>query len=203
VFAAARSPSGSEGLAQLLQQYPEQLSLLPLDVRSDEQLEAAVAAVREQAGALDVLINNAGVTQRGVQLGSYDRAAMLDVLHQNSVAPILIGQAFLPLLRGGSSPKVVNVSSQLGAFSVNKDGYSPIYSASKSALNMLTLAFAHQASGIITIAVHPGWVRTDMGGDSAPLGKAESVGQLRALIARLTPEDNAKFFNYDGAPHAY
>ncbi len=166
-------------------------------------MQAAVATVRQQTTALDLLINNAGLNLRGMELGTYERGAMLEVLHVNAVAPILIGQAFRGLLDQGTAPKLVNLSSQVGSFSWNKSGSSPLYAASKAALNMYTRAFAREGAPIITVAVHPGWVQTDMGGPSAPLAPAQAVEQLRSLIARLTPADNGQFFNYDGRPHPY
>jgi NAD(P)-dependent dehydrogenase (short-subunit alcohol dehydrogenase family) len=202
VFAAARKPNDGE-LARLAEQHPEQLSLVTLDITREEDLPAAVAAVQEQTGALDVLINNAGVGSQGMKLGAYKREGMLDVLHTNVVAPILIGQAFVGLLRHGTKPRIINLSSQIGSFTWNKSGMSPLYAASKSALNMYTRAFANEATGIITIAVHPGWVQTDMGGKGATLTPTQSVQSLQALIARLGPADNGLFFNYDGNLHPY
>ena len=101
VFAAARNPNAGE-LLRLAERHPQSLSLLTLEVTSEEQLAAAVATVRAQTEALDMVINNAGMNQRGLSLGSYSRQVMLDTLHTNAVAPVLIGQAFLGLLRGGS-----------------------------------------------------------------------------------------------------
>ena len=202
VFAAARKPDGSE-LARLVAQHPGQLSLVTLDITRDEDLPAAVALVKEQTGALDVLINNAGMSIKGMKLGTYERDPMLQVLHTNAVAPIMVGQAFVELLRHGSTPRIINISSQVGSFAWNKSGISTLYAASKTALNMYTRSFANEATGLITVAVHPGWVQTDMGGKEAPLTATQSVQKLRALIERLRPADNGQFFNYDGAPHPY
>lgn len=202
VYAAAREPQVGK-LAQLAEEHAGRLTLIELDVPSEPQLQAAVATVRQQTTALDLLINNAGLNLRGMELGTYERGAMLEVLHVNAVAPILIGQAFRGLLDQGTAPKLVNLSSQVGSFSWNKSGSSPLYAASKAALNMYTRAFAREGAPIITVAVHPGWVQTDMGGPSAPLAPAQAVEQLRSLIARLTPADNGQFFNYDGRPHPY
>jgi NAD(P)-dependent dehydrogenase (short-subunit alcohol dehydrogenase family) len=202
VFAAARSPH--EGaLSQLAAEHPQQLSPITLDVTDDEALETAVDTVRAQTNALDLLINNAGINPRNVRAGHYTSAAMLEVLHANAVAPILIGQAFLELLRHGTNPKLINISSQVGSFTWNTSGSSPFYAASKAALNMYTRAVAAEAIGVITVAVHPGWVQTDMGGKQAPLTPAQSVRMLRALIERLTPASTGRFLNYDGQPHPY
>lgn len=202
VFAAARNPSGGE-LLRLAQSHPQSLSLLPLEVTSEEQLAAAVATVRAQTEALDLVINNAGMNQRGLSLGSYSRQVMLDTLHTNAVAPVLIGQAFLGLLRGGVRPRLVHLSSQVGSFTWNTHGRSPLYAASKAALNMYTRCIAHEAPDITAVVVHPGWVQTDMGGPSAPLAVPDAVRNLRVLFERLTPAENGHFLNYDGRPHPW
>jgi NAD(P)-dependent dehydrogenase (short-subunit alcohol dehydrogenase family) len=202
VFAAARQPAEGE-LARLAPEHGQQLTLIPLDVTRDDQRQAAVETVQSVAGALDVLVNNAGSNAKGVGLGAYTDARMLELMHVNAVAPIMIGQAFLGLLGRGTAAKLINVSTQVGSFTWNQTGTSPMYAASKAALNMYTRAFAREAKGVTTIAVHPGWVKTDMGGPSATLTPAESARSLRRLIARLTPGDNGQFFNHDGSPHPW
>jgi NAD(P)-dependent dehydrogenase (short-subunit alcohol dehydrogenase family) len=202
IFAAARDPRGGE-LRQLAQQHPERISLIQLDVTSQQEIQAAVATVQSQTEALDVLINNAAIHPRGLGLGSYEAGPMLAALTTNAVAPVLIAQAFYELLRRGDSPRLINISTQLGSFGFNRDGSSPLYAASKAALNMYTRALAREARGVITVAVHPGWVQTDMGGKDATLTAAESVQKLRTLIGRLTSADNGKFFNHDGQPHPW
>jgi NAD(P)-dependent dehydrogenase (short-subunit alcohol dehydrogenase family) len=202
VFAAARNP-GEGALLRLSHEHPKQLTLVPLDVVNEAQLAEAVSTVSAQAGALDLLINNAGLNAKTVGLGQYSSARMLELLHVNAVAPILIGQAFLELLRKGETPRLVNMSTQVGSFTWNTDGSAPLYAASKAALNMYTRAFSREATGLITIAVHPGWVQTDMGGSRAPLTVEQSVEALRTLIARLVPADNGQFFNYDGKHHPF
>jgi NAD(P)-dependent dehydrogenase (short-subunit alcohol dehydrogenase family) len=202
VFAAARQPNQGE-LLQLSQKHPQNLSLITLDVTKEEHLPAAVAAVRAQTEAIDMVINNAGMNQRGLSLGSYTRAVMLDTLHTNAVAPVLIGQAFLGLLRKGSRPRLVQISSQVGSFSWNTGGRSPLYAASKAALNMYTRCISHESPDLITVVVHPGWVQTDMGGPSAPLPVTDAVQALRTLIDGLSLADNGHFLNYDGRPHPW
>lgn len=202
VFAAARRPSQGE-LAQLAATHAQQLSLITLDVTVEDQLPAAVAAVRAQVDGLDVLINNAGMNQRGQSLGSYSRAVMIETLHTNAVAPVLIGQAFLGLLRRGHRPRLVQISSQVGSFTWNTNGRSPLYAASKAALNMYTRCIALESPDVISVVVHPGWVQTDMGGPSAPLAVTDAVQHLRTLIEGLGPDDNGHFLNYDGRPHPW
>lgn len=203
VFAAARAPGEAESLQRLAEASGGRLRPVALDVTDDGALPAAVDTVAREAGALDVLINNAGINPRHIGLGAYTSRAMLEALHINAVAPVLVGQAFLDLLRRGREPRVINMSSQVGSFRWNQRGMAPVYAASKAALNMYTRAFAREAAGIITVAVHPGWVQTDMGGGEAPLRVDEAVRQLRALIGRLSRSDNGQFLNYDGQPHPW
>ena len=202
VFAAARTPHQGE-LLRLAEKHPKQVSLITLDVTNEEHLPAAVAAVRAQVDGLDVLINNAGMNLRGQSLGGYTRAVMLETLHTNAVAPVLIGQAFLGLLRKGSRPRLVQISSQVGSFTWNTGGRSPLYAASKAALNMYTRCISHESPDLITVVVHPGWVQTDMGGPSAPLPVTDAVQALRTLIDGLSLADNGHFLNYDGRPHPW
>jgi len=202
VFAAARMPF-SDNLSQLWQKYPDHLTMVPLDVTSDKQISEAVLLVKKHTDVLDILINNAAIYPRHDVLGSYDRAKMLESMDTNAVSPILVGQAFLDLLSQSLQPKLVNISTQLGSFATNPRGVSPLYSASKAALNMYTRAFAREAKKITTVLVHPGWVKTEMGGTNALLEVDSSVSQIRALIERLTLSDTGQFFNYDGKPHLF
>lgn len=202
IFAAARQPYSTE-LSKLAAQHPSQLLLIPLNVTDDQELQKAVQLVGQNTPGLDLLINNAAISSSQKSLGSFERAEMLEVLNTNAVAPILVGQAFLPLLRQGSAPKIVNISTQIGSFTWNTSGMSPLYAASKSALNMYTRSFANQAAEITTIALHPGWVQTDMGGADATLTAPDSVSQIRRLVEKLTPADNGQFFSYNGLPHPW
>jgi NAD(P)-dependent dehydrogenase (short-subunit alcohol dehydrogenase family) len=199
VFAAARATSPA--LQALAQQHPRALTVLTLDVSSDDDIAAAAAAV--DVGSLDVVINNAAVNKKGMGLGSYRREGMLEAFAVNAVAPVLVAQALWPLLAKGARPRLVNIGTQVGSFATNSGGSSPLYAASKAALHMYTRALAREGNGVITIVVHPGWVQTDMGGKSAPLTPSQSVSSLRALIDRLQPADNGQFFNVDGKPHPW
>jgi len=153
--------------------------------------------------ALDVVVNNAAVNPKGASLGSYRRDEVAAVFGANTIGPLLMGQAMLPLLLRGERPRLVNISTQVGSFTWNTGGKSPLYAASKAALNMFTRSMAREAVGVVVIAVHPGWVQTDMGGASAPLSPSTSVKDLRALIDRLQPSDTGQFFNHDGQHHPW
>ena len=165
----------------------------------------AVEHVADETGALDLLINNAGINGGGTsdRFGSVEAETMMQVLRVNTVGPHLMTQAFADLLRTGAETGravVVNVTSQLGSISRTSGGGWHSYKASKAALNMCTRLQAAElkGDGVIAVALHPGWVRTDMGGSNARLSTEESVAGMIEVIDDLTSEDAGRFLTYDG-----
>jgi len=204
VFATCRQPAEASDLAALDAAYPDQLSVLPLDVTDNATIDAAAEIVSGQVEGLDLLINNAGFFPKGESIENLDAETMLYTFHINTVGPIMVIQRFLDLLRAGDDAKVVNVSSQLGSLSRNtgKGYYS--YNSSKAALNMLTrvLTYDLRADGITVVTTHPGWVQTDMGGKGAAITPAESAAGLVALADRITMDDTNKFYTWEGREHS-
>lgn len=200
VFAVARSVSDELAAAAAVN---DAVTIVNADVCEEEDVAAAASAVARDVGFVDVVVNNAAINPRKLGLGGYSRKVMLETFATNAVAPMLVAQAFLELLQLSKRPRIVNISSQVGSFSWNETGTSTLYAASKAALNMYTRSLAREAEGVIVVAAHPGWVKTDMGGSSAPLTPTESVSALRTLIDRLELSDSGCFFNYDGQPHGW
>jgi NAD(P)-dependent dehydrogenase (short-subunit alcohol dehydrogenase family) len=202
VFAAARQPDSAAELHALQQKYPGRLTLIKLEVTSPDDTAAAVAAVRQRSGVLDVLINNAGIDpDDGQRLGALDPQVMLQVLHVNSVSPAMITEAFVPLLRASQNPRVVNISSDMGSIENRTYGGSHAYCASKAALNMITRGFAvdlHR-DRITVICLDPGWVKTDMGGAGASLVPGESAAGIADVVSGLTLADSGRYFRWDGS----
>ncbi len=159
--------------------------------------------------AIDVLINNSGVSSEARTLGSLDAGELQRVFMVNSIAPVLVARELLPSLKRGGRKLVVNISSQLGSIANNAGpgggGSSYAYRASKAALNMLTVSMSHElkGEGIACVALHPGWVRTDMGGEKAPFSPEESVRSMLRTIDRLTMADTGRFLNHDGVAIPY
>lgn len=151
--------------------------------------------------AIDLLLNNAGIYgNRDGALKVSDFDTYLQVLHVNSVAPMKLALAFLPHLKatkGGA--KIATISSRMGSISLGGGG-SYAYRASKAAINagMHNLALDLKSSGISCITLHPGWVKTDMGGAGADIDVATSAAGLKTVIDGLTLRDTGKFYNYDG-----
>jgi len=112
--------------------------------------------------------------------------------------PMYVTEALLTNLKASNNPKVINISSQLGILK-NGSGKPVPYSVSKVGLNMVTRIqhTDHHRQGLIVISIHPGWNRTDMGGQNAPLSVQETVPQMIKTIDSLEAKDSGKFFNYD------
>jgi NAD(P)-dependent dehydrogenase (short-subunit alcohol dehydrogenase family) len=201
VFAVVRSPEKSTDLADLARAHGEFLALVTGDVGDSASIEAARRKVASLTDALDLVINNAATYgARGGTLETLDLAEVRSVMEVNLIGPLRVSQAFLPLLRKGRSPKLINLSSLMGSIADNGSGGTWAYRMSKAALNMAgrNLALELRGAGIPCVALHPGWVRTDMGGPSAPLSPGESVAAMIRTIDRITPDQTGSFLDRDG-----
>ncbi len=214
VFAGVRNPAKAEELQTLQASYPQQLHLLPLDVADIASIQAVPALLAQHVAGLDLLINNAGVNSKspGVgefashfALGQLDGENMLGMLRINAIAPLMTAQACLDLLKAGTQPRIVNISSWLGSLTDKTQGGNYSYCASKTTLNMLTrtLAFDALPLGIIAIMVNPGWVQTDMGGPNARLTPPESVRGILQVVDNLKEADAGGFFDWNGEVHPW
>lgn len=205
VFATCRHPDQAKALRTLQQQFPQRLRVAALDVSDEEAIARVAAEAAAETDRLDVLINNAGVLHRDDHLGNLRQAPLMHAFAVNAVGPLLLTQALLPLLRKGRRPVVFNLSTQMGSLTLKNYGGYYSYSASKAALNMFGRALAAdlRPEGVIVVLVHPGWVRTDMGGSQAPLDPPRSVAGMLALLERLTPEDSGRFLTWEGKEHPW
>jgi NAD(P)-dependent dehydrogenase (short-subunit alcohol dehydrogenase family) len=147
-----------------------------------------------------VLINNAGVSSKARSVTEVDAAELAHAFAVNASAAVLVVKALLPNLRAGKQKLIVNITSQLGSIANNSGGSTYGYRASKAALNMFTVCLSNElkGEGFTVVAIHPGWVRTDMGGKNATLSVEESVGAILKTIGALRDEDTGRFLNYDG-----
>jgi NAD(P)-dependent dehydrogenase (short-subunit alcohol dehydrogenase family) len=202
VFAGCRKPREAAKLRTLAATHPDCLFLLALDVIDETAIARAAQAVQDQARGLDLLVNNAGIFPSGNALSSLEVETLLHTMEVNAIAPVMVARACVPLLKRGNHPVIINVSSDSGSLARKTTGRDYGYCASKAALNMLTRTLAHDLRhvGIIVLALHPGWVRTDMGGRLAPLKPAESARSILALADRLTLADSGRFLDRKGRP---
>ena len=193
VVAGVRDPDGAGPLKAI-----PGVQVHKLDVREDASVEAFHRIVGERP--IDILIANAGVYGgRGQRLGALDFTDWLEVLDVNSLGPARLAQAFLPNLKAGQGKKLVAITSTMGSSSAH-DGNSFIYRSSKAALNNVWagLAKALERDGITCLPLHPGWVKTDMGGPNAQISVQRSADGLREVIARSGPAESGQVFAYDG-----
>ncbi len=163
---------------------------------------ASVAAFAERMGdtPVDILINNAGIFPRGdVTLDKVDFDAFERTLAVNTFGPLRVTRALMPNLRAGEKKTVIGMSSGLGSIE-NSNGRWYAYRSSKTALNQINkiLSEEFRDQGFIFTVLHPGWVRTDMGGENATYSVQESVTGLVAVIEGLGPEDNGRFYDLKG-----
>ncbi|XP_038053755.1 C-factor-like [Patiria miniata] len=214
VFACCRAPEDAEAL-QSLTKDKQQLKIIKLDVTDEATFPEAVATVDRAVGeeGLGVLINNAGVLQRG-GTETTSMADMEESYRVNVMGPLAVSQAFLPALKRAAnractdSPKqlstdraaIVNITSALGSFQLcTSSRYIP-YRTTKAALHMLTkcMNFDLRPQGILVVALHTGWVQTDMGGKNASLTPKKSIQGMLRVLARLREKDAGKAFTWEG-----
>lgn len=195
VIATSRAPEKAEALRAL----GAAVTVHRLDVADF----AAVAALGRELGreTIDVLIANAGVTgPRGMTPQAVDAAGWGDALRVNAMAPLAVAGAFTAQVARSEHRKMIAITSRLGSMAVNTEGGMYAYRSSKAALNAVWRSFALDHPELIAAVLHPGWVRTDMGGKQASLGVEESVTGLRRVIAGLGKAKSGGFYNYDGSP---
>lgn len=204
VIATCRDIATATDLTALTLKHSGQLSLVEMDVSDEASMREAVALLNDEA--IDVFINNAGVYgPRDANFGNVDGPAMAEVLYTNAVAPVLLTQLLIDNVRKGSGKKLVYVSSKMGSIADNGRGGSYIYRSSKTALNSIvkSLALDFAPEGIAVATLHPGWVRTDMGGPNGLIDAPESVSGMLNVIDGLSVANTGQFFNYDGATIAW
>ena len=193
VFATYRSDEG-----ELKTIENTNLSTFKLDVRDADELESFVSSIE---GSVDILINNAGIADgRWQSISEIDMRHAIEVIEVNSIAPVLVTQKFENKLKPGS--KIVMMSSLMGSISDCMSGRSYAYRASKTALNMFSIAMKNEleSKGVSILIMHPGWVETDMGGPNAPLSVVESVTGIIDRIEEQTLELTGRYVQFDGTP---
>ena len=206
VFAGCRNPDAAGFLSALVARWPASVEVLPLDVTRRDSIDTAVNRIAlDGDGSLDLVINNAGTSPRGEEFSNLDAASMTAVLEVNGIAPLIVAQRCHRLLVRSERPRIVNISSSMGSLARKEYGRHYSYAASKAALNMLTRAAAHdlEPEGMIVVALHPGWVRTDLGGPRAELTPAGSVTDMLGVIDGLEPSHSSRFLTRDGSEHPW
>jgi NAD(P)-dependent dehydrogenase (short-subunit alcohol dehydrogenase family) len=199
VLACCRKPESATALAILANEFSN-ISVLPLDVADLAQIDSL--AKQLDSTAIDVLLNNAGIygDMAGRDFGNLDYDQWSKNMTINVFAPVKMTEAFLPHLQRGTQKIVLAMSSLMGSLADNGSGGSILYRSSKAALNaaMKSVAIDNRANEIAVLILHPGWVKTDMGGSNAPMEISESVQKMRDTIANFTLAQSGEFLRYDG-----
>lgn len=199
VTAACRQPEKAGDLNALAESAPDRLSVQPLDVTDDRQIDNLRAAVARSP--VDVLINNAGVFgQKQGGFGETDYAAWEQALRVNVLAVMRMMEAFVDAVAASRHRTIVNMTSKMGSIGDNGSGGMYVYRSSKAALNAVcaSAAIDLRERDIKIVAMHPGWVRTDMGGPNGLIDVVESVTGMRRVIADLKPDQSGGFLDYKG-----
>ena len=200
VFATCRDPDSAVDLRDLASQVPA-VSVHRLDVTDPGQIGDLAQTLRDEA--IDLLINNAGVFfERWGQdpIGSIRYGDWEATFRVNTLGPMRVTEALLPQLARGERPLVLAITSHMGSIADIETPRDYAYRSSKAALNAAMHGLAHELRprGIGVLLLHPGWVRTRMGGASAPIGPEESVRGMLALVDRYAPSLSGGFFRFDG-----
>lgn len=192
VIATARNPGEADELRALGVQVEQ------LDVADTASVKALSG--RLEGTAIDILINNAGISGHGARsFAELEIDKLAQSFQVNSLGPLRVTQALLENLRLGEKKKIISISTIMASISLNNGGAYG-YRASKAALNTLHKSLAAELGreGFICVLFHPGWVKTDMGGESAPLSPEQSISSMITLIERLNDSQNGHFLDYQG-----
>ncbi|MBB6637407.1 SDR family oxidoreductase [Cohnella thailandensis] len=188
-------------LAGLAEKYPERVRVKGLDITDEADAIRLAGQLWEERLCLDAIVNNAGVLKgREDGIETLSLSDVRETLEVNLTGPMSVAKHMIPLMRDSEAGMVVNVSSEAGSFSGAYGGDYP-YAISKLALNMFTKQLNEEMKprGIRALAVHPGWIRTDMGGPSAPLSAGDSArGILDILTGRTKIPEEFIFVDYLG-----
>ncbi|MDN2669447.1 SDR family oxidoreductase [Vibrio sp. 14N.309.X.WAT.E.F5] len=197
VYATYRDASTAQELLALANEN-NNLSCIQLDI-TDYQ---SVNELPSKLESIDILINNAGYYgPKGYGLGNTDVEEWRRVFEINTIAPLKLVESLLPLLTKSPIKKIACLSSRVGSMSENTSGGGYIYRSSKAALNSVVKSLSNDltANGFTVLALHPGWVQTEMGGPNALIDTETSAKGLVTVIESSNTEVSGHFFNFDGS----
>ncbi len=198
VIATCRQPENAPELMQLKQQHADTLEILPLDVTNLNAIKNLTQIITRP---IDILINNAGIYgPSGMHFGDVNVVEWEQVLHTNMIAPLKICETLIEQVAKSERKLIVCVSSLSGSITDNQLGGRYIYRSSKAGLNMVarSMAIDLKPRHITVIAINPGWVKTDMGGENATVEPPERIKAVRKVINSATLELSGAFINHDG-----
>lgn len=197
VIGACRHPDGQRDLWEIKSDYKDRFESLKLDVASESSIKEFSQSLSGRA--IDVLVNNAGVLKDGdAGLSNINLSAFRQSLDVNTIGPLLLTKELLPHLKNSSNPKVVNMTSLMGSLADNQSGGYYGYRMSKTALNMFSVCLAREFPDLTVLAIHPGWVKTDMGGSKAPTEAIDSARGIVDVVEKSTSKDSGSYLDFRG-----
>jgi NAD(P)-dependent dehydrogenase (short-subunit alcohol dehydrogenase family) len=200
VFACCRKPETAADLRDIAAGSEGRTTIHPLDVAEHGHIAALAEELQNEP--IDLLLNNAGVYgPNKMGFGHIDYTAWAEVFAVNVLGPTRMIECFIEHVARSDKKRIACVSSLMGSIARNTSGGHYLYRSTKAALNMVVkgLAFDLRERGVTVVAVHPGWVRTDMGGADADLAPADSVRGMVQVLDWLGAWDSGKFLSHDGS----
>lgn len=199
VIGCCRNPSEADKLKELADE------VIQLDVTNDNDITSLVDMLKNRP--IDLLINNAGTSgEQGVTVGNVNRDNFINVLNVNCISVVKICDALLPNVQKSKEKNILVISSRMGSISDNEQGSSYAYRSSKAALNCAMRSFAIDVKplDVHVMLIHPGWVKTDMGGDNALVEVQTSVaGMLEQVEKKLSKSHAEALQRFDGGTVAW
>ena len=194
VFVGARNAKAGRRAAEGIAKKCGKATFLEIDVVDNDSVTTAAREFSNIADHLDVLVNNAGIIVDGDDaILEISDELFRETLETNTLGPLRVTRAFVPLLRKSKLPRVINVSSGGGQLTGGADGWAPAYCISKTALNGVTVQLATALPKFAVNSVCPGWVRTEMGGENASRSVEEGADTIVWLAAEAPHELTGKF----------
>tara|TARA_B100000795_G_C22705040_1_gene401219 strand:+ start:72 stop:758 length:687 start_codon:yes stop_codon:yes gene_type:complete len=196
IFACCRNIDQAKNLKKLAE-VSNNIEIYELDVGNIKKIKNLAQQLQNKK--IDVLINNAGI-YRSSTIGNTNYDDWLESFKINTIAPYQIIENFLGQIIKSDLKKIVSITSKMGSIDDNTSGGSYIYRSSKTAMNSMMRSLTHDLKnkGIATLTLHPGWVRTDMGGPGGWINTSESVGGMIKQIDKLTIDHSGKYLDYAG-----
>lgn len=212
IFATCRDVKKAEELSNISQNH-QNVKIIQIDLNNFNEYDRLVQTVADTVKneGLNVLFNNAGISPKSTRINFVKVEDLMDTFKTNTVAPIMLTKAFIPLLKkaalvnenaplGVGKAAIINMSSILGSIEANVEGGLYAYRASKTALNAATksMSIDLKDNKILCVSLHPGWVKTDLGGSKAPLDIETSCHKMIKTILNMNENHNGGFYRYDG-----
>lgn len=198
VIACCRQPGQANELTALAEQYPS-ISIEQVDILQEVDIQRLAEKYKQQP--IDLLFMNAGAYgPKGYGFDDISTEEWLNVLHVNSVAPFIFIKYFLKQVIQSELKQIALMSSKMGSIADNGSGGSYIYRSSKAALNAAAKSLAIDLAGdnVKVAIIHPGWVKTRMGGPNALIDTQTSIKGIKQLLENLSLENSGSFVAYDG-----